>query len=94
MFEGATMKDVFELLTQDDLTSDLQLLQDFCGIDTIKVLLRNFGGLNFYIPKITRLESLVIKYVKGHSDKSYKQIAKELNVSEQYLKMLIKKQLN
>ena len=91
MFTSVPMKDVYELLTQEDLTSDLQLLQDFCGIDTIKVLLRNFGGLSFYIPKITRLESLVLKYVKEHSDKTYKQMAKELNVSEQYLKTLIKK---
>lgn len=88
------MKDVYELLTQEDLTSDLQLLQDICGIDTIKDLLRNFGGLSFYIPKITRLDSLVLKYIKGHSDKSIKQLAKELNVSEQYLKALIRKQMN
>ena len=85
------MKDIFELLTQEDLTSDLQLLQDFCGIDTIRVLLRNFAGLSFYIPKISRLDSLVLKYVKRHSEKTFKQIAKELNVSEQYLKALVRK---
>jgi Mor family transcriptional regulator len=88
------MKDVYELLTEEDLTSDLQLLQDICGIDTIKSLLRNFGGLSFYIPKITRLDSLVLKYIKTHSDRTYKQMAKELNVSEQYLKLLIKRQMN
>ncbi|MBI5324238.1 MAG: hypothetical protein HZB41_02985 [Ignavibacteriae bacterium] len=88
------MNDVYELLTEEDLTSDLQLLQDICGIETLKVILRNFGGLSFYIPKITRLESLVLKYVRTHSDKTYKQIAKDLNVSEQYLKILIKKQFN
>jgi hypothetical protein len=88
------MKDVYELLTEEDLTSDLQLLQDICGIDTIRSLLRNFGGLSFYIPKITRLDSLVLKYVKAHSDETYKKIAKELNVSEQFLKLLIKRQMN
>ena len=88
------MNDVYELLTEADLTSDLQLLQDYCGIEAIKEILRNLGGLSFYIPKITRLESLVLKYVKEHSDKTYKQIAKDLNVTEQYLKVLLKKQYN
>ena len=80
------MDDVFDIMTEDDMTPDLKMIKETCGQSTVKTLLRNFGGLSFYIPKISRLDSLVRKYMKKNKDKSYKEIAKELNVSLQYLK--------
>lgn len=88
------MKDVFELITVSDLTPDLKLLNDVCGLETVKTLLRNLNGLSFYIPKISHLDTLVIKYYTQNNEKSYKLIAKELGVSEPYLKNLVVKKIN
>ena len=87
-------KDVFDLISESDLTADLKLLSDVCGIETVKTLLRNLNGLSFYIPKISHLDTLVIKYYQLNKEKSYKIIAKELGVSEPYLKNLIAKKGN
>jgi hypothetical protein len=84
------MKNVFDLLAVTDLTPDLKMLNDVCGMETVKVLLQNFNGLGFYIPKISHLDSLVEKYMTHNPDKTLKQIASELGVSEPYLKNLLK----
>ncbi len=83
------MADIFDIMSDEDLTPDLKMLKEICGEDTVKKLLRNLGGLSFYIPKITRLDSLVAKYMKNHKEKDCKLIAKELKVSLQYLKKVI-----
>jgi hypothetical protein len=85
------MNNVFEQLTENDLTPDLQLLADTCGMQTVIKLLENFAGLNFYIPKISRLEPFVERYLKQNSQKSIKVLARELGVSEQYLKNMEKR---
>ena len=85
------MEKALELMTSADLTPDLQLLADVLGMDTVKKILVNFSGINFYIPKISRLDSLVGKYMDINNTKSYNEIAKELNVSAQYLKNLVRK---
>ena len=84
------MKDVYDMMSEEDLTPDLMMMADVCGLETLRQLLRNFAGLSFYIPKISRLDKLIMKYVRSNRDKSYKQIAKDLNVSEIFLKKLIK----
>jgi hypothetical protein len=66
------------------------MLSDICGMDTVRLMLRNFSGLSFYIPKISRLDSLVIKYAKENPTKTFKQIAKDLNVSLQFLNKILK----
>jgi hypothetical protein len=83
-------EDIFDLITEDDMTPDLKMLTGICGMNTMKEILRNFGGLNFYIPKLSRLDSLVLKYVKLNRKKENKQIARELNVTVQYLYNILK----
>ncbi len=85
------MNDIYDLLEEDDLTTDLQLLSDVCGIEIVKQIIKDLNGLNFYIPKITHLEPLVLRYAKLHRDKPLKVIAKELGISEPHLKNLLKK---
>lgn len=86
--------DVYNQIDFDDLTDDLQMMSNACGIETVQSLLRNFGGMSFYIPKLSRLDSFVWKYVKKNSDKTFKQIARELKVSEQFLKTVRNKMHN
>ncbi|MBM2814661.1 MAG: hypothetical protein HW421_1423 [Ignavibacteria bacterium] len=88
------MKDVFEQVCFHDLTPDLQLLAESFGIEIVRNLLRNFGGISFYIPKMSRLDGFIIKYIKENSGKSLKIIASELGVSEHFLRVLSKKKPN
>ncbi|MFC2132097.1 hypothetical protein ACFLSQ_11750 [Bacteroidota bacterium] len=86
------MEKILNLITKSDLTPDLKMLNAVCGMDTVKLILKNLNGLNFYIPKLSHLDSLVIKYVRKYPKKKLKQIAREIGVSEPYLKNLVKKE--
>lgn len=80
---------IFNEIQYDDLPKDLQFIADCCNIETVRLLLENFNGLYFYIPKITKMPKLIKRYYK-ENNKSLKEIAKELNVSETYLRKVIK----
>ncbi len=85
------MNDVYQYIVEDDLKGDLRLLSDICGLDTVRVLMKNLGGLSFYIPKITHLDSFVFRYINHNKNKNFKEIAKDLNVSQQFVKTVIKR---
>jgi hypothetical protein len=44
--------------------------------------------MGFYIPKLCRLDSFVTRYIRENKDKPVKVLAKDLFVSEQYLKKI------
>ncbi len=88
------MKDIYDQLKESDLTEDLQMVAGLCGMETVRVLMRHFAGMNVYVPKLTRLEQFIRRYLENNSDKTYKQAAFELNVSEMYLRKLRKKLLS
>jgi hypothetical protein len=85
------MKDAFDILEIEDLTPDLKLIADTCGLEPTKSLLRTLSGMYLYIPKISRLEPLIQRYIKIFPDKNYKVLASELNVSEVFLKKVAQK---
>jgi len=80
--------DIFNLVKENDLTPDLILMADICGLEAVRQMLRQFPGMGFYIPKLSRLDSFVNRYIKDNLHKPVKILAKDLNVSEQYLKKL------
>ncbi len=82
------MNDIFSIIKEEDLTPDLQMLSEICGLEVVKDILRNFGGLNFYIPKLSRLDTFIERYIRDNKNKTLKQLAKELNLSERYLRLL------
>ncbi len=84
------MSDIYELISEEELTPDLQLLSELCGIEVVRKLLRTSGGMAFYIPKLSRLNNFISRYTKENRSKPRKVLAKELNVSEQYLKQYVK----
>ncbi|MFP4544549.1 MAG: hypothetical protein ACLFQU_09960 [Candidatus Kapaibacterium sp.] len=86
------MKHIYDSISRDELTPDLQLIADICGLDTVRQLLKEYPGMNFYIPKVTRLDSFVSRIVRENKDSSIKHLALKLGVSEQYLRILRKKQ--
>lgn len=85
---------VYSIINEEHLTPDLAMLENVCGIDAVRALLANFGGMTFYIPKLSRLEQFVLEYINDNLQcKSYKQIAKDLSVSETFIRTLEKKSL-
>lgn len=88
------MQDIFDRINEDDLTPDLKMISDACGLEAVRNMLRHLSGLSFYIPKITRLEGFVGNYMSAHKDFPLKKIAKDLGVSEQYLKTFSNKNVN
>ncbi len=84
------MSDIYDKITENDLTEDFKFLAEICGMDVVKILLRNLGGLNFYVPRITKLKPFIMRYIRENQGKSMKRIALELSVSEEYLRKMLK----
>ena len=80
------MKDVFDFINEDELTDDLRLLADVCGIDSVRKILKSLAGFSFYVPRISRLEKFIERYVCENETRSTKELALELGVSDQFLK--------
>jgi predicted transcriptional regulator len=87
------MIDYFEQINYDDLTPDIRLIADVCGIEAVREILRNLNGLQFYIPKVTSFERFVYRYINENNHKTIKEIARELDVTEYYLKSVIKRNI-
>lgn len=82
---------ILQNLQYEDLTEDLQMIYDVCGEETVIRLIENLGGLSFYVPKITRFDDLIYRYIRDNKNETLKKIAARLGVSEQYLKSIVKK---
>lgn len=74
------------LPTYDELTDDLKLLSDIIGLENVIKLINNLQGLEFYIPKYTKLKKYINRYLNFRKGASIKQISLELNVSEQFIR--------
>lgn len=75
---------IYQQIEFEDLSCDLKLLAEVCGIETIRVLLKNLSGLRFYIPRLSNIEKFIVRYIKNNKDKTLKQISCELKISEQH----------
>jgi Mor family transcriptional regulator len=75
--------DIYELINEEDFTSDLKLLSSICGVEITRNIIRYLSGINFYIPKITKLDTFVINYLNNNKKKSIKELAQDLKISEQ-----------
>ncbi len=80
------MKDQYDEIEFDDLTSDLMIVAEYCGLDAVRQMLRELPGMSFYIPRISRLDKFISRFIKQNKDKTRKEIAKHLRVTEQFLK--------
>ena len=80
------MINVYDFIAADDLTEDLIMLADVCGMDVVRQMMQNFAGLSFYVPRVSRLDGFIDRYMQNNQDKSLKAIALELGVSSQFLK--------
>lgn len=78
-------------LQYGDLTEDLQMIYDVCGEAVVIKLIENLGGLSFYVPKITRFDDLIYRFIQDNKNETLKKLAMRLGVTEQYLKTIVKK---
>lgn len=74
------------MITIDEVTPDMRLLADVCGEEAMRQILRHLGGTQFYIPKMSKFDSFVLRYYNQNKDKPLKYIAIQLGVSEQYVR--------
>lgn len=81
--------DLFNNLTQDDLSNDLKMIADLCGMEIVIQLMRNYAGLQFYIPKISSFKSVYIRIIQSEGlNASNKDLASKLDVSEEFIRKI------
>lgn len=78
-------------LQYGDLTEDLQMIYDVCGEEVVIKLIENLGGLSFYVPKITRFDDLIYRFIRENKSETHKKLAARLGVTEQYIKSIVKR---
>jgi predicted transcriptional regulator len=83
--------DLTDMITEDDLPTDLVLLNDIIGIDLTKEIIRKLCGLNIYIQKINSFDRLITNYIKKNRHLSIKELANQISVSEQTVRNYLKK---
>lgn len=74
-------------IQENELTYELKMLSEICGIETVQKLMENYHGMSFYIPKLSRLDTFIDRYINENTDKSTKEIAQVLSVSEQLIRI-------
>jgi Mor family transcriptional regulator len=83
--------DLYSQISADDLYGDMKLVYDVCGIESVQKLLRALSGVQIYIPKISSFDNFILDFMRKNKNKSIKQIATELKVSEQHIRNVIKR---
>lgn len=73
-------------LELNDLNEDLKTLNEIIGLELLEKLIHSYGGTNFYIPKILSIDKYVERHIRLNRDKTSKKLARELNVSENFIK--------
>lgn len=69
-----------------DLNEDLKTLNEIIGLELLEKLIHSYGGTNFYIPKISSIDKYVERHIRLNRDKTSKKLARELKVSENFIK--------
>lgn len=81
--------DLYEHIQKDDLSEDLKMLAEICGMDVVVKLMKNYAGLQFYIPKINSFKNIYKRTIKNESNSiSNKDLAAKLEVSEEYIRKI------
>jgi Mor family transcriptional regulator len=84
------MANIYTKIEFDDLTDDLQDLAAIIGIENVRKLMETNSGAQFYIPKITRLDTFIRKYLEENKKRDSKELAKELSCSVQFVRLKMK----
>lgn len=85
------IKKILEHLDYTDLTDDLKIIADECGMETVKIILETFDGTAIYIPTVNNIESLLLKYLRFRENENPRKLRKEIGRSIEYTQDLLKK---
>jgi len=81
--------DLFQQLEKDDLSEDLKMLAEVCGMDVVITLMKSYAGLQFYIPRISSFKNVYKRTIRKESKAmSNKDLAAKLDVSEEYIRKI------
>lgn len=65
-------QDIFAQITKEDLTNELLIVANSCGIEVVRELLRNCAGVTIYVPKVSYLNKFISRYIRENLDKNLK----------------------
>lgn len=81
------MQDPLEFLCNDDLDDTLQLVADRCGMDVVRLLIRQMEGEMLSIPRIKTRRKLCERYIAAtYRDHSARKIARRLGASVEFVR--------
>lgn len=89
-----TAPQLTDLISIDDLSADMRLIAQSCGLETAKKLIANCPGIQIYIPRPEHVEGLVKKLIVSRygdrdlSDSEIKALAVELRKSPSFLRQV------
>lgn len=86
--ENSQTKIITHNLLYEELTPDLQLLADSCGLETVNLLINRFRGQQIYIQKLPSYPDYVKRYVREHPLHSTRRISRDLGVSEGFIRKI------
>jgi hypothetical protein len=77
-----------DLITDKNLSPDMQLVADVCGIEVVRTLMAKLPGLRIYIPHPSRVTSIVRQYIhqRSRDGAGPVEIAAELGLSVRYVR--------
>lgn len=76
-------------ISEDDLTDDMKLIAESCGIDVARNLMLRLPGLRFYVPAPQRMTEVIFRFIMAdrktrkmpYTEADQKRIALALNIS-------------
>lgn len=81
--------DLFEFIQKEDLSEDLKMLAEICGMDVVIKLMKNYAGLQFYVPRISSFKNVYKRTIEKESKAiSNKDLAAKFDVSEEYIRKI------
>ena len=90
---SSTSQRALNSLKMEDLSPEMELIAQLCGIEIVKQLIDSYGGLRFYVPKLSHNKDLVSRYINNNISTNNWKLALELGVSISYVSKIKKKLL-
>ncbi|MGE5478997.1 MAG: hypothetical protein ACM3U1_01060 [Chloroflexota bacterium] len=81
-------EDVYAMLQFEELTPDMQMLAEVCGMDVMRKILREFGGIFLYVPKVTSFKKFLKRMIAERESMPRCKLASLLGVSSMTLRKL------
>jgi Mor family transcriptional regulator len=85
-----------DLIAFEDLSPDMRLVAESCGMDVAITLIRNCPGISIYVPRADKMTALVRRYIQqryeGRSigEAEIKQLAIELQKSPSFVRQVVR----